>query len=120
VGENSTGKTSILNIIKLINEIGFKEIKVLNQAVQILRQELRITTQRVNLFEKIKIPEIKALLLRFSNTLASGEDVVSFLSRESYILGESYSSSYERKIDVLKKWADAYVSLILTMLLTTL
>lgn len=34
-----------------------QELKVLEQGVGILRQELRITTQRVNLFEKVKIPE---------------------------------------------------------------
>jgi flagellar protein FlaJ len=69
--------------------------------------------------EKIKIPDLKALLLRLSNAMASGEDISAFLSREAYILSESYSSLYERKIDVLKKWADAYVSLILTSALVT-
>src|SRR4030042_499227 len=34
-----------------------EEIKVLEKVIEVLRQELRITTQRVNLFEKIKIPE---------------------------------------------------------------
>ena len=34
-----------------------KEISVVNQGIVLLRQELRITTQRVNLFEKVKIPE---------------------------------------------------------------
>jgi len=33
------------------------EIKVLEKVIEVLRQELRITTQRVNLFEKVKIPE---------------------------------------------------------------
>jgi V/A-type H+-transporting ATPase subunit D len=33
------------------------EIHVIKQQMEILEQELRITTQRVNLFEKIKIPE---------------------------------------------------------------
>ncbi len=33
------------------------EIKVVQKQVAILEQELRITTQRVNLFEKVKIPE---------------------------------------------------------------
>ena len=69
--------------------------------------------------QKIKIPDVKALLLRLSNALASGEDVSAFLAREAYILSESYSSLYERKIDLLKKWADAYVSLILTSALVT-
>lgn len=34
-----------------------KEIEVLEKGIRILRQELRITAQRVNLFEKVKIPE---------------------------------------------------------------
>jgi len=33
-----------------------KEILILQEGVVILRRELRITTQRVNLFEKVKIP----------------------------------------------------------------
>jgi len=36
-----------------------QEIKVLEMEIEVLRQELRITTQRVNLFEKIKIPEAR-------------------------------------------------------------
>ena len=34
-----------------------EEARVLEKVIEVLRQELRITTQRVNLFEKIKIPE---------------------------------------------------------------
>jgi V/A-type H+-transporting ATPase subunit D len=33
------------------------EIAVLDKRIEILKNELRITTQRVNLFEKVKIPE---------------------------------------------------------------
>jgi len=33
------------------------QIKVLYKQLEIIREELRITTQRVNLFEKVKIPE---------------------------------------------------------------
>lgn len=33
------------------------EIGILEQGLKVLRDELRITTQRVNLFEKVKIPE---------------------------------------------------------------
>lgn len=36
-----------------------EEIRVIEQGITILKRELRITTQRVNLFEKIKIPEAK-------------------------------------------------------------
>ncbi|MDD5691556.1 MAG: V-type ATP synthase subunit D [Candidatus Omnitrophica bacterium] len=34
-----------------------KEISVIEEGIVILRHELRITSQRVNLFEKVKIPE---------------------------------------------------------------
>ncbi|MBI4974859.1 MAG: V-type ATP synthase subunit D [Candidatus Omnitrophica bacterium] len=34
-----------------------EEIGILEKGIYILRHELRITTQRVNLFEKVKIPE---------------------------------------------------------------
>ena len=33
-----------------------EEIRVIEQGISILKHELRITTQRVNLFEKVKIP----------------------------------------------------------------
>ena len=33
------------------------ELKVIREGIAVLEQELRITTQRVNLFEKVKIPE---------------------------------------------------------------
>lgn len=36
------------------------EADVLDEQVRLLSRELRITTQRVNLFEKVKIPETKA------------------------------------------------------------
>ncbi|MDD5449341.1 MAG: V-type ATP synthase subunit D [Candidatus Omnitrophica bacterium] len=35
------------------------QIQVIKQGILILRGELRVTTQRVNLFEKVKIPEAK-------------------------------------------------------------
>ena len=34
-----------------------EEMKALEEGVETLRRELRVTTQRVNLFEKVKIPE---------------------------------------------------------------
>ncbi|MDP2929202.1 MAG: V-type ATP synthase subunit D [Candidatus Omnitrophota bacterium] len=41
-----------------------EEMKALEEGVAILRQELRVTTQRVNLFEKVKIPEAEEAIRR--------------------------------------------------------
>jgi V/A-type H+-transporting ATPase subunit D len=35
------------------------EIEILKRQIELLGKELRVTTQRVNLFEKVKIPETK-------------------------------------------------------------
>lgn len=40
------------------------EMRVLDRQLEILAEELRITSQRVNLFEKIKIPETKENIRR--------------------------------------------------------
>ncbi len=40
------------------------EAEVLDEQVRLLSNELRVTTQRVNLFEKVKIPETKANIKR--------------------------------------------------------
>jgi V/A-type H+-transporting ATPase subunit D len=41
-----------------------EEIEVLEEGVAVLRRELRVTTQRVNLFEKVKIPEAEEAIRR--------------------------------------------------------
>jgi V/A-type H+-transporting ATPase subunit D len=41
-----------------------EELKILQAQVELLNQELRITSQRVNLFEKVKIPETKTNIRR--------------------------------------------------------
>jgi len=61
--------------------------------------------------------EIKALLLRFSSSLLSGEPESDFLAREAEAQAESYDNEYGRKLETLRMWTDAYVSLILSAVL---
>jgi V/A-type H+/Na+-transporting ATPase subunit D len=49
-----TGLETIRDMVSLL-----EEITVIEKGISILKHELRITGQRVNLFEKIKIPEAK-------------------------------------------------------------
>lgn len=47
-------------IVKLQELVTFDiQVAILEEQVELLAQELRTTTQRVNLFEKVKIPETK-------------------------------------------------------------
>ncbi|MDO8568715.1 MAG: hypothetical protein Q7R57_08385 [Dehalococcoidales bacterium] len=61
--------------------------------------------------------EIKGLLLRFSSSLLSGEPEAEFLAREAKAVAENYENEYGRKLEALKMWTDAYVSLILSAVL---
>jgi archaeal flagellar protein FlaJ len=64
--------------------------------------------------ETIKEPEPKAVLLRMSGAMASGEDQAAFLKRESEVMGDTYGDEYERQVDSLRKWTDAFVALIIS------
>ena len=64
--------------------------------------------------EKTEEPEVRAILLRMAGTLSSGEPEHIFLAREAYVQGETWSNAYERDVQSLKTWTDAYVSLTLS------
>lgn len=64
--------------------------------------------------ESTKEAEPKAILLRMAGALASGENESDFLAREAYAIGEMYGDDYERSVESLRKWTDAYVAIILS------
>ena len=64
---------------------------ILKEQVRLLHAELRTTTQRVNLFEKVKIPETRENIRRISVYL--GDQQVSAVVR-----GKIAKSNLERKI----------------------
>jgi len=64
--------------------------------------------------EKTEEPQPRAILLRMAGTLASGEPEHVFLAREAYVQGETWGNAYERNLQSLKTWTDAYISLTLS------
>ena len=72
------------------------EASVLDEQVRLLSKELRTTSQRVNLFEKVKIPEAKANIKKISVYL--GDQQVSEVVR---------SKISKKKIDERNKAANA-------------
>jgi archaeal flagellar protein FlaJ len=64
--------------------------------------------------EKTKEAEPKAILLRMSGAMASGENEALFLKREAEVMGETYGDEYERQVSSLAKWTDAFTALIIS------
>ena len=70
--------------------------------------------------EQAKEEDIKGLLLRFSSSLVSGEPEAEFLTREAEALAKTYDNEYEGKLESLRQWTDAYVSLTLSAVLVVI
>ncbi|RLC95275.1 MAG: hypothetical protein DRI39_00580 [Chloroflexi bacterium] len=70
--------------------------------------------------EAIDKEEIKALLLRLSSSLVSGEPESEFLKNEAEAQSMAYTNEYERSLESLKQWTDAYVSLVMAAVLVVI
>ncbi len=61
--------------------------------------------------ESAKSQVVKSLLLRLASSLATGEELMDFMSREAQVQAEAYGNIYEGRLESLKKWTDAYVAM---------
>ncbi len=60
--------------------------------------------------ERATMEHVKTFLLRLSDALRSGEPLPTFLAREAEVQADNYSTDYERSLESLKKWNDAYTA----------
>lgn len=77
------------------------EAEVLDEQVRLLSKELRTTTQRVNLFEKVKIPETKANIKKISVYL--GDEQVAAVVRSKISKKKLQAKAQESVIDNAKE-----------------
>jgi flagellar protein FlaJ len=64
--------------------------------------------------ETTEAESVQNLLLRLSTALSAGEPEEQFLARETEVQLELYGKKYERDIESLRKWTDAYVALMVS------
>ena len=74
------------------------EIIILDEQVYLLQEELRITTQRVNLFEKVKIPETKENIRKIRIYLGDEETAAVVRGKISKL---KIQKSTEKKMEAL-------------------
>jgi V/A-type H+-transporting ATPase subunit D len=70
-----------------------EEMAILEKGIDILRHELRITTQRVNLFEKVKIPEAKEAIRRIK--IAIGDQMTNAVGRSKIAKNKIEEANFE-------------------------
>jgi len=62
-----------------------------------------------------KSENMKTFLLRLSDALRSGEPLAEYLAREASVTSEDYENSYERDLEGLKQWSNAFSSLVMSV-----
>ncbi|MFZ0545847.1 MAG: type II secretion system F family protein [Candidatus Promineifilaceae bacterium] len=89
------------------------------EAVNTLVVELRYSYPDAcrTIGEQAKSEEVRSFLLRFSDALRSGEPLNAFLTREADVQSKNYENEYERELESLKKWSDAFSSIIISVAL---
>ncbi|MBM3133266.1 MAG: archaellar assembly protein FlaJ [Chloroflexi bacterium] len=70
--------------------------------------------------ESVEDERIRNILLRMSGSMGSGESEADFLGHEADVFGTTYGDEYERKLEGLKQWTDAYSALIISAVLVVI
>ena len=64
--------------------------------------------------DQAKVDSVQNLLLHFATALSAGETEADFLQRETEVQLELYGKKYERDMESLRKWTDAYIALMVS------
>ena len=65
--------------------------------------------------ERARATSVKSLLLRFAAALGSGESERDFIEQETRLEGQRYGNQYNRSIENLRKWTDAYAAILVSV-----
>lgn len=64
-----------------------------------------------------KSENFRSFLLRLSDALRSGEPLAEFLAREAEVQGLDYQNRYERDLEAMKQWTNAFSSIVISVAL---
>ncbi len=96
--------------LKLKTAVFFEYIHVLATRVGVEYSEaFRLVADRA------RASRVQSLLLRFAAALGSGESEQEFIEEETRLEGERYGNEYERNVENLKKWSDAYSAILVSV-----
>jgi flagellar protein FlaJ len=62
-----------------------------------------------------KSENMKSFLMRLADALRSGEPLAEFLAREAEVQGQDYQNEYERNLEAMKQWTNAFSSITISV-----
>jgi flagellar protein FlaJ len=89
--------------------------KAVNTLVDEFRYDYPEACRRIGV--KAKSDNMKSFLLRLSDALRSGEPLAEFLTREAEVQSEDYENGYERDLESMKQWTNAFSSIVISVAL---
>lgn len=89
-----------------------KYFKQIDQVAVNMRYNYPVAVRLVG--EHAATEEVRTFLFRLSDALRSGEPLPAFLAREARVQAENYTNDYERRLESLKKWNDAYAAIMVS------
>ncbi|NDJ86930.1 MAG: archaellar assembly protein FlaJ [Chloroflexi bacterium] len=87
----------------------------INTLVDEFRYDYPEACRRIGL--NAKSSNMRSFLLRLSDALRSGEPLADFLAREARVQGEDYENHYERNLESMKQWSNAFSSIVISVAL---
>ena len=114
----SIGNLPRHRILERCGQQGLKTAVFFSYVVQLAeRMGIEYTKAFQMVSERAKATNIKSLLLRFAASISSGESESEFVCQEAQTEAERYSNQYERGIENLRKWTDAYSAILISVTL---
>jgi archaeal flagellar protein FlaJ len=62
-----------------------------------------------------KSENMKSFLMRLADAMRSGEPLAEFLTREAEVQGQEYQNEYERNLEAMKQWTNAFSSITISV-----
>jgi flagellar protein FlaJ len=87
----------------------------INTLVEEFRYDYPEACRRVGV--KAKSENMRSFLLRLADALRSGEPLSDFLAREAAVQSTDYENRYERDLEALKQWSNAFSSIVISVAL---
>ncbi|WP_119070143.1 type II secretion system F family protein [Aggregatilinea lenta] len=89
--------------------------EAINTLVDEFRYDYPEACRRIGV--QAKSENMRSFLLRFSDALRSGEPMAEFLVREANVQSADYENKYERNLEAMKQWTNAFTSITISVAL---